>query len=141
MTRRSFIKYIFLGTALTVSANASDYKWSESLNTEKLLYNMIKSVLSFLPIETSGLQQFSTDYASNEKLDIKHKIALILLTYLPDNLYPIKLQNYQKKIVERYLLSTTFFLTDTQSPSIKYVSYYDPLGNPCQNPFATLRNI
>lgn len=145
MKRRKFFKVTFLGISTLLASGVTYSIYSNQMTYEKILHAIIVDELSFLSLDKNGINDFCRAYAAHEQMTFRRKIALRLLsfpkstTWLMPSQIKRKLSFLRVKIIETYLFSTNFFQKKKISSNIIYIAYYDPLTNPCANPFAILR--
>ncbi len=107
-----------------------------SVSAQAAATGIIMKELNYLTLDKPGVEQYAADYLryENSTPQIQTKLKLYYLSGIGSNKSSII-----SSLVEKYLLSTDFFLNKMdESRTVKYAGYYNPYKSPCTNPFSSL---
>lgn len=103
--------------------------------------------LGYLDLDEQGVRDFATDL--NERLDgstnrVLSWLGLFHPLYAHIDVFEMtpatdQFKRFEEGVVERYLLSSDFFLYDADADrTVQYLGYYDPHERPCANPLTEI---
>jgi Holliday junction resolvasome RuvABC ATP-dependent DNA helicase subunit len=132
MQRRKFLTLAGLGAA----AIAVPVIGFGSVSARSAVTGIIMKELDYLKLDKTGVEQYAAEYIQHET-GVAHLEAKLKLYHIAG--IGSDKSSIVSSLVERYLLSTDFFLNKMdESRTIKYTGYYNPYKTPCTNPFSSL---
>lgn len=148
MTRRTFL---LTSTLAIVGAAGGFWLFKEgyfnrSDRIARILLAAFDKRIAFLQWDRMEVKQFIQDFMADARnaafIQKVNKLSYMYPIYTYTNLlemthYQNKIQNFEERVISRFLLSTDFFLDNAdETQPVTYLSYYDPHRSPCQNPFS-----
>ncbi|MDO1446008.1 hypothetical protein Q0590_07080 [Rhodocytophaga aerolata] len=130
MQRRKFLGLTAIGaTAIAIPAIGFG-----AVSTKSAITGIIQKELSYLNLDKQGIEQYAADYLQYEGNVPRIELKLKMYRLLGVN---SEKSSIVSALIEKYLLSTDFFLKNMdESRKINYIGYYNPYNSPCANPFS-----
>lgn len=145
MKRRSFIKMLAAGTAILGVFGGIQL----AQRREDLMEAIIRRKLSYLKIESEGLNQYIQDFLQTrdkvwnkswsklQAYDFYGKFHAIIPVSEESNFH-FNYTDYTEDLVRNYLLSTDFFISGMdESKELEYLGFFNPHKYPCRNPLVS----
>ncbi|MDH4043250.1 MAG: hypothetical protein OEY20_13970 [Gemmatimonadota bacterium] len=135
----------FLGSLGALLAGSLGW-WGVGREWSASIRSLVARRLYFLDLDPAGLDAFARDAMADPQLPFpKHmhvrRWFFSLYSRVPVRLFPLlpardRLAGLEARVVQKYLLSTDFFLQGAdESVTVRYRAYFDPYRRPCVNPF------